>query len=279
MGGGGFFGGRLFGGGNVVGGGNPPPPDGGQGGGTAVDFDPITELITSTVAPPSWDAAGGTGSIRGFANGVIVDAGGLLKKVGTRTRDTDLAAARLAAARLAADDSAAIARGGVRATSPLRKISLTCLEKQVQARTALGREPTDAMRYLAGINRIKYVFVYPDSRDIVLAGPAGDWTTDREDRVVNRESGRPVLHLDDLILCLRHAAEGDGRLGCSINPTQTGLARTQAFLTESAKTKLDPNRRDAWLARIRDSAGRKSRSSASTRELAPPRSWSRPTTT
>jgi hypothetical protein len=257
MGGGGFFGGRFFGGGNVVGGGNPPPPDGGQGGGTAVDFDPITELITSTVAPPSWDAAGGTGSIRGFANGVIVDAQGLLKKVGTRTRDTDLAAARLAAARLAEADSAAKARGGIRSISPLRKISLTRLEKQVQARTALGREPTEAMRYLAGIHKIKYVFVYPDSRDIVLAGLAGDWTTDREDRVVNRESGRPVLHLDDLVLCLRHAGkESEGGFGCSINPTQTGLARTQAFLTESAKTKLDPSRRDAWLARIRESLGR-----------------------
>ena len=245
MGGGGFFGGGL------IGGAAPPPIDGGQGGGTEVDFDPITELITSTVAPPSWEAAGGTGTVRGFANGIIVDAKGLLKKLGTRAGDENLAAARLAA-----QDSAARSRGGVRACSPLRKISLTRLEKQVQARAALGRDPTDAMRYLAGVYKIKYVFAYPDSRDIVLAGPAGDWTTDREDRVVHRESGRPVLHLDDLVLCLRHAAAGgEGRFGCSINPTQAGLARTQAFLTESTKTKLDPNRRDAWLARIRDSLG------------------------
>ena len=86
------------------------------------------------------------------------------------------------------------------------------------------------MRYLAGVHKIKYVFVYPDSRDIVLAGPAGDWTTDRESRVVNRESGRPVLHLDDLVLCLRHAAnDGENRFGCSINPTQTVSRRRKRF--------------------------------------------------
>ena len=28
------------------------------------------------------------------------------------------------------------------------------------------------MRYLAGLQHIQYVFVYPDQHDIVLAGPA-----------------------------------------------------------------------------------------------------------
>ena len=212
-------------------------------------------MITSTVAPPSWDAAGGTEASAASPTASSSTQRGCSRK--SATEDAGLAVARLAAARLAAQESAANARGGVRTSSPLRKISLTRLEKQVQARAALGQEPSDSIRYLAGVYKIKYVFIYPDSRDIVLAGPAGDWTADREGRIVNRESGRPVLHLDDLVLCLRHAAkDSGGRFGCSINPTQTGLARTQAFLTESAKTKLDPNRRDAWLAKIRKSLGR-----------------------
>ena len=37
-----------------------------------------------------------------------------------------------------------------------------------------GRRPTEAMQVLAGLERIEYVFVYPGSGDLVLAGPAGD---------------------------------------------------------------------------------------------------------
>lgn len=39
---------------------------GGIGGGTHADFGPITDLITSTIAPQSWDDVGGPGSISGF---------------------------------------------------------------------------------------------------------------------------------------------------------------------------------------------------------------------
>jgi len=39
-------------------------PVGGQGGGPQPDFDSLIELITSTVQPATWDAAGGPGSDR-----------------------------------------------------------------------------------------------------------------------------------------------------------------------------------------------------------------------
>ncbi len=31
------------------------------------------------------------------------------------------------------------------------------------------------MRHLAGLTRLKYVFCYPESGDIVIAGPAEAW--------------------------------------------------------------------------------------------------------
>ena len=55
-------------------------------------------------------------------------------------------------------------------------VSLTRLEKQVQLLLAAGRQPSEEMQVLAGLQRIEYVFVYPESGDLVLAGPAGDWT-------------------------------------------------------------------------------------------------------
>ena len=55
------------------------------------------------------------------------------------------------------------------------------LEKQVQLRLAAGRRPTDEMLTLAGLEKIKYVFVYPETGDVVLAGPAGAWRPTRKD--------------------------------------------------------------------------------------------------
>ena len=40
------------------------------------------------------------------------------------------------------------------------------------------------MRYLAGLLRVRYVFYYPDSKDIVLAGPAEGWVADPAGRIV-----------------------------------------------------------------------------------------------
>ena len=54
------------------------------------------------------------------------------------------------------------------------------------------------MRNLAGLLRVRYVFYYPESKDIVLAGPAEGWVPDASGRVVGITSGRPVLQLQDL---------------------------------------------------------------------------------
>lgn len=45
---------------------------GGLGGGTQADFEAIIELVTSTVAPTTWDAVGGSGSIKEFQNNLTL---------------------------------------------------------------------------------------------------------------------------------------------------------------------------------------------------------------
>ena len=114
--------------------------------------------------------------------------------------------------------------------SRLRKVSLTRLEQAI--RTA-GGAPTDEMRYLAGLLRVRYVFFYPDSHDIVIAGPAEGWMDDITGRIVGLTTHRPVVQLQDLIVALRAfppGKNGVAMIGCSIDPTQEGLARMQAFL-------------------------------------------------
>jgi hypothetical protein len=138
----------------------------------------------------------------------------------------------------------------------MRKVSLTRLEREVQLRRLLGQGPDEAMRSLAGLQRVQYVLMYPETGDIVLAGPAGDWARDAEGRMVSLDKGRPVLQLDDLVVLLRNAENNKEVIGCSINPREENLARTKAFLDESTKRPLKPGQRDAWLEQLRDTVGK-----------------------
>lgn len=227
-------------------------PVGRTGGAGQADFDTLIDLITSTVKPTSWDNVGGAGSIKGFDTGVRVDALGVLKPILHEDRDSSsLASLRNAAAQMGAHDD-------VRRGSPLRKVSLTRLERQIQIRLAQGQDLSEEMQYLAGLERIQYVLVYPEQGEIILAGPAGNWTTDREGRVVAEKTGRPVLRLDDFVVILRQImSRGDAVFGCSITPTNESLARAQAFIAQSAKTPLKPGAaaRDAWLKQLREQLG------------------------
>lgn len=218
-----------------------------RGGGTMADFDTLIDLMTSTIAPQTWDVVGGPGAVDAFPGGVYVDASGLMKQI-----DFDQSSARnLAHARSAALEAAG--EQDVRQQSQMRKISLTRLEKQLQLRAAQGKTPTDIMRHLAGMQRVRYVFAYPDTGDIILAGPAGDWTLDREGRAVSADGGVPVLNLDDFVVVLRNAVQRGGQFTCSINPKKENLAATQAFLQQPTSNSTDPVRR---FRQIRDLMGK-----------------------
>ena len=114
------------------------------------------------------------------------------------------------------------------AWTDLRFVSLRQLETKIAAARAAGEPLPDAVRFLAGLQRVRYVLVYPDRQDIVLAGPAEGWRVDTMGNVVGATTGRPVLMLDDLMVALR-AAESSNRTGisCSIDPTPEGLRRMQ----------------------------------------------------
>ena len=118
-------------------------------------------------------------------------------------------------------------------TSPLRKISLQRLEAAVSERLAAGKEPTDEMRALAGLTKVQYVFYYPDTKDIVIAGPAEGFFVDFAGRYLGVNSGRAVVELQDLVAALRAfppAGKATSVISVSIDPTQEGLTRMQQWL-------------------------------------------------
>ena len=226
---------------------------GARGGGAEADFDSLIDLIVNTVQPDSWDENGGKGTISPFATGVIVDTEGLLKRAERVDRSGKLLGLRDAAAASNAD----LAQRDPRRAAPLRKVSLARLDRQLQLLWAAGRTADATMTALAGLERVKYVLVYPESRDVVLAGPAGDWQADAEGRVVGSQTGRPVLQLDDLVVLLRHfRRQPGGEFGCAITPTTEGLARTKEYLASTSAKPIKPGQRNAWLAKLRERLGR-----------------------
>ncbi|MEA1951124.1 MAG: DUF1598 domain-containing protein [Planctomycetota bacterium] len=115
----------------------------------------------------------------------------------------------------------------------LRKVSLRRLAEAIEKSRENGQRLPDEIRYLAGLQEIRYVFVYPEKNDIVLAGPGEGWRIDEKGAVVGVESGRPVLFLDDLLVALRTAREAQRRaISCSIDPTAEGLTRLRQHMKQ-----------------------------------------------
>lgn len=229
-----------------------PNERGARGGGGNADFSSLIDLITTTVAPTTWDDVGGPGTVKEYRQGVYVDALGVVRPTVEKT-DKD-GVDRLTELRRTMEHGVAV--GVARQPSRLRKISLPRLEREIQMRLATGQPLDDEMQVLAGLQRIQYVLVYPETGDIVLAGPAGDWTFDAENRIVAAESGRPVVRLDDLVVVLRHIySSPDGEFGCSINPTEEGLAKAKAFADASNGKPLKAGQRSKWLKDLRSQLG------------------------
>src|SRR5438874_674982 len=132
-------------------------------------FFAVAALFALAVALPS--SAFGQNALAGVA----VDAKGVLSNRTFEDPGFRLTKQKIAAAKAGLDQK-------IGRQSPLRKVSLKGLQAAIDEALAQGRQPSDDMKCLAGLTRIKYVFFYPDSGDIVLAGPAEGWFEDLSGR-------------------------------------------------------------------------------------------------
>lgn len=195
LGGGGAGGGIGGGGGGGIGGGGIGGGGGNQFGGTSFAFNNVGGVYVD----PS-----------GMLQNAETDAQGKLKKLRGQVLTQ--------------------AEGDLAEPSELRKISLRALEAAIAAELEQGHPVPDAMVYLAGLTRIRYIFVDPAGQDIVLAGPAEPWQVGPGGEVVGTASGRPLMLLEDLLVALRAAeAASQAPISCSIDPTPEGLTRLDQF--------------------------------------------------
>jgi hypothetical protein len=154
--------------------------------------------------------------------GVLVNVDGVLANVDPRGRKELAELRRKALARVPVEMSA---------TTELRMISLRGLDEAIAQLTKENKPVTDEIRFLAGLQRVQYLFVDTENRDIVLAGPAEGWKVDEQGNVVGITTGRPVLQIDDLVVALRSADEArNGGISCSIDPTAEGMQRLMQYV-------------------------------------------------
>jgi hypothetical protein len=223
------------------------------GGGVQADFNSLMNLMKNTIEPDSWDDLSGPGSVMPYRTGVYVDPNGLMRQL--TKEETTGSLESLARRARAADINDDMAR-----SSNLRLVSLKRLEKAVSERLESGRPVLETMQQLAGLTQIKYVFVYADEADggeIVVAGPAEGWKYDDAGRSVGRESGRPMLQLDDFVVVLRtFAPGGQAEFGCSINTRDANLKQVKEFVDASnAAGPLAPGQLSRWLKELHNRLG------------------------
>ncbi len=163
--------------------------------------------------------------------GVSIDARGIVTKVSVGDAD-ELLRVRKAAFQPVPGDLQRVA---------LRKISLRKLEAAIAEHHASGTPLSDDMQYLAGLQRIQYVFVYPEQNDIVLVGPGEGWRISPEGEIVGETTNRPVMLLDDLLVALRSTeALAQTGISCSIDPSSDGLARLREIFKTIKRAPADP---------------------------------------
>ncbi|GAB4146917.1 MAG: DUF1598 domain-containing protein [Planctomycetaceae bacterium] len=141
--------------------------------------------------------------------------------------------------------------------SSLRKISLRKLEAELKRIQLAGKTMPAEIQFLAGLTNIRYIVFLPLENDVILAGPAENWKAVPTGEIVGVRSGRPVLHLDDLLVALRYSFTEKDRppfMGCSIDPTPEGMKRYARYLN-AASRRFSPARLKRTLAEMQTAMG------------------------
>lgn len=184
----------------------------------------VAALVTASLAQLATGGAILTNQRQ--VGGVSIDTQGVLDNVDPRDREE---------LKLAREKALHEVPGDLKKPSKMRMVSLRRLEETIAKHLKNPAPLPDDIVCLAGLQKIQYVFVYPEQKDIVLAGPAEGWKIGETGEIVGETTGKPVMLLDDLLVALR-TAESSRRVGisCSIDPTPEGITRLKAFLAKQA---------------------------------------------
>ncbi len=183
----------------------------------------LIALVGAIVLVPALTSMAGNFGTQRAVGGIVVDPNGVVRQVTVAEQVEWITRVR--------QDMEGVAQE-LNLPVELRKVSLRSLEAAIAEAQASGQtQLPDEVRYLAGLQRIQFVLVYPEQNDIVLAGPGEGWKLDDKGNLVGVTTGKPVLHLDDLLIAFRtaEAARTEG-ISVSIDPTPEGVRRFEQFM-------------------------------------------------
>ena len=167
-------------------------------------------------------AGGFNGGFNRAVGGVIVDASGIVRTA-TVEEKIDLANVM----RGVVDQP----QGDMAEKTDMRMISLAKLQDAIVESRKSGAPLPESISFLAGLQRVEYVFVDKANNDIVIAGPAEPWELQDDGSVVGKFSGKSVLRLEDLVVAMRSVETArKGGISCSIEPTAEGRRRLQQLM-------------------------------------------------
>ena len=199
-------------------------PRGGQGGASFADFAPLVELIQASIAPDSWEPAGGSGTVRPYPGGILVDPSGLVMEITQQPVDDLIENIAVLLADEPQDETGLqpSAVADWRLPARHRCVSLRGVAQAVLRTRVSGLAIDDELRHLAGLSRIEFVVLVPQRRDVVLIGPVSGIES-HQGWLRDRQSGLPAMRLDFFAACATAVVTGEP-FGCSIDPTGESLA-------------------------------------------------------
>lgn len=207
------------------------------GGAAMADFATLMQLIQNTIAPDIWDEMGGPSSMAPYANGIYVDPRGIVRDVDVTVRGRD---------RPHADDLDLL-RGRSklqtqnddwRQASGMRCVSLRRLGHEYVRLRLLNQPVPAAMRNMAGLSRIEYVFFDDETSDVILAGLVGG--------VEFRDGWHRDLKTGATPLAFAswqgaaYAVFYQQPIGCTIDPTNEGISRALEVSRQNLQRPLPP---------------------------------------
>jgi hypothetical protein len=154
--------------------------------------------------------------------GISIDPAGAIQ---FRDRDAKAELAKVKARRPVKETAA-------EADNRLKFLSLVKLSADLREHVEANKPLPEQIKYVGGLTQIRYVLVYPEDKDLVIAGPSEEIDSSNPMQPRGKLTGRPIIQLDDLVVALRRAAGPDARkpFGCSIDPPPNAVERAKAVL-------------------------------------------------
>ena len=122
-------------------------------------------------------------------------------------------------------------------STKMRMISLRGLEEAITETNRSGEKLPAEVQYMAGLQRVEFVILSPETNDVILAGPAEGWKVAADGSIVGASTNRPVIHLEDFLVAMRSvdAANRGTGISVSIDPTPQGVEQLSKLFAQLAR--------------------------------------------